>query len=138
MVLFWYDERTEGRIYSQMVKWIRYFDMEPIVIDTLGHFKHGPSGCPHAVHSLSEAVDLWGRHQWVFMDSRGRTFLDEFDHPSVPSVYALGSDTLGFGIPSCDLPGSVVRLRKPDEIPIEMALPMVLYDRALCLGNRRR
>jgi len=132
-VLFWHDFST----YADIIRWIRYFDLLPIVVDTEEAFKRG-SGRRHVVSSLQEALSEFNSYRWVFLDHRGSAVLDEFEHPSKPTVYAFGEAVTGFDMDASELPGDVVRLRVEEETHARFVLPLVLYDRALFLAGRRR
>lgn len=135
-VLFWHDEGTVGYVYTWMDRFINYFGLEPRVIDTLSHFKRGPNRYPVPYQDLQSALEDMSDHNLVFIDPKGEHLLDEFQHPKGPTVYAFGSNLDGFEQDISGL-GQTVRLRNPDEVYVLHALPIVLYDRELCLAGRR-
>jgi len=136
-VLFWYQEHMVGvGGYTDMIRWIRYFDAEPVVIDEMDQF-YGKEGTTPAALDLDEALAAYPDHQWVFLHPDADTFLDEFEHPDGQVMYAIGSDFDGFGRPVGDLPGVKVKLRNPDEILAKLVVPVVLYDRHLHKLGRR-
>lgn len=142
-LLFWYEDRTIGEHYMNLVRWCAYFGVEPIVIDNVGHFGKGPGpGRTTAYQTFQEARAALSDHQWVFLHSGAATFLDEYTHPDQDqdAVYVLGSDVTGFGDntePDLQELGDTVRLRKADEIYAFQVVPMLLYDRALYHAGRR-
>lgn len=135
-VLFFYDEGIVGYIYGEMDRCIRFFGLEPIVWDTLGHFEKQCTGRPLAFPTLEEAYAALTDYRWVFMHSRGTQFLDEYVHSSEPTIYAFGCDVNGFGFEPHDL-GDTVRLRTDEEPYAYNVLPFVLYDRDLFLRGKR-
>lgn len=137
-VLFWYEQRTVGNLYTLIDRWVTYFGMEPIVVDLLGHFKSEPGRFPYKVESLDEAVARWTDHTWVFLDATGSVVLDEFEHPSDPVIYAFGSDITGFEKTIDELPGLKVKLRDPQIVTADMAIAMTLHDRAIFRAGRRK
>jgi hypothetical protein len=140
-VLFWYELRTVGEHYANIVRWCAYFGLEPIVIDRVGHFGKGPGpGRTTAYQNFAEAQEALADHQWVCLHPDGAEYLDTFAHPDddTLTVYALGSDFTGFENKPVDaLPGSTVKLRNPDAIYAFQVVPMLLYDRMLYLHGRR-
>lgn len=137
-ILFWYEARTVGNLYTTIDRWITYFGMEPIVVDLLGAFKDEPGRFPLKVESLDAAISRFSDHAWVFLDAAGSIVLDEFKHPSDPTIYAFGSDITGFGKSIDDLPGDKVKLRDPEIVTADMAIAIALHDRAMFRGGRRK
>lgn len=118
-----------------MDRFIAYFGLEPILIDKIDAFNPEHTTIP-VYKSLQEALADNTDYHWTFIDPRGSIVLDEYEHPSVPTIYAFGSDFAGFG-ESIEQIGDIVRLRCPDEIYVLSVLPLVLYDRQLFLQGKR-
>jgi hypothetical protein len=140
-VLFWYDEATKGPTYTWLDRYITYFGLEMRPIDLVGQFKQEPGRLPIAYQNLISAIEDMRDHRWVILDASGNTILDEYEHPKTPAVYALGSDTAGFGGPANEvfkgLDTDFIRLRKEGEVYVQHLLPILLYDRELSIMGKR-
>ena len=132
-ILFWYEEATVKHDYAWWNRYASFHGCEVAVIDTLGVFKGD-----FASKTFDEALAKYSDHQWVFLHPGAVHYLDEYQHPVGPVIYAFGSDIHGFGRRIENLPGDKIKLRCEEEIYALNCVPYVLYDRDIYLLRRRR
>lgn len=134
--LLHYHEDTNAD--PSISKWAGMFGMLPIYIDS--HGRRRPSRSIKIFSHIEEAIadpDL-RKLTWVWLDSGGDVYLDEFEHPTSNVVYCIGSDYVGFnGVDVSEFPGVRVKLRQEVDLYAVMAAAMLCCDRSSFLSGRR-
>ncbi len=141
--LLWYrGESGFQGVHAWIDKLCNTYGFSPIVIDKeRGDKKGTKNGFTYSSINYVLKNPKFKNHKWIWMDSKGDKFLDEYEHPKDKAIYCVGSDFGGFeGKDIKKLKGDKIKIRQdePDDWFAAMVVPLLVYDRYLYLKGRRK